>query len=68
MKIIITLMIGVFIGYFAHGVCVTANYCSPSIVYKAYSILVQAVNTGDVKEIANVAEEVIGYLGMALEG
>lgn len=67
MKIIIAFILGTLAGIFGIGLCsVNRNY-SASLVFKAYSLLVQARDSGNIEEIVNVAEEAIGYLGMALE-
>lgn len=67
MKIIIAFILGTLAGIFGIGLCSANKKYSPSLVFKAYSLLVQARDSGNYEEIVNVAEEVIGYLGMALE-
>lgn len=67
MEIIICSFIGVIIGYFAAGIARAADEPNTVLVYKAYRLLVDARDTGNYEEIVNVAEEAIGYLGMALE-
>ena len=67
---IICLFISAFIGFFAGGICVAAKEprrAHYGLVMTAYRLLVDARDTGNYEEVVNVAEEVIGYLGMALE-
>ncbi|MBR0323248.1 MAG: hypothetical protein IIX06_02005 [Bacteroidales bacterium] len=67
---IICLFIGAFIGFFAGAICNAAKdprRVHYGRVHTAYRLLVDARDTGNIEEIANVAEEAIGYLGMALE-
>lgn len=67
MKIIIGIFIGIIAGYFAAGMARAAEEPHYGLVHYAYKLLVDARDTGNYEEIVNVAEEVIGYLGQALE-
>ena len=67
MKIILALIAGCLAGIFFSGLCNTAKEPAYGLVFHAYNLLVDARDTGNIEEIANVAEEAIGYLGQALE-
>ena len=64
---LIYLFIGAIAGYFFAGIARAADEPNTLLVYKAYSLLVHARDTGNYEEIVNVAEEAIGYLGQALD-
>ena len=67
MGIIIAFILGTFAGIFVLGLARAADEPNMALVYKAYRLLVDARDTGNYEEVVNVAEEVIGYLGQALE-
>lgn len=67
MKLIIVFILGSLAGVFARGMGKAAKEPHYGLVMTAYRLLVDARDTGNYEEIVNVAEEVIGYLGQALE-